>query len=343
MEIYACPFSVVSPFWVCYSVLWINVVESQMNPTSRTETYRNKPLAGALFVLSASFTFAVLGALIKVVSTSLTNEMVVFFRNLCALIFILPWIWYRRPIGGVKTAFFQLHLLRSLAGLGAMYCFFYAIAHLQLSEACLLASTAPLFIPVIAYIWIHEPVAQKVRGAIIIGFIGIVLILKPGFGVFQPVAIVGLTAGIFVALAMVSIRRMSSSEPTIRIVFYFTVLGTLISAVPLVWSWQSPQPKIWWLLVLIGLLAAVGQFMLTKGYSLAPAAQVGPFTYGNVVFATFLGWLFWGESLDSTTWIGAFLICIAGIIATRRTKTHALLGTTARATAYVDEESSRHD
>jgi len=311
-----------------------------MNPTSRAETYRNQPLAGALFVLSSSLIFAALAALIKVVSTSLTNEMIVFFRNLCALIFILPWIWYSRPLGGVKTAFFQLHLLRSLAGLGAMYCFFYAIAYLQLSEACLLASTAPLFIPVIAYVWIREPVAQKVRGAIIIGFIGIVLILKPGLRVFQPIAIVGLAAGAFVALAMVSIRRMSTSEPTIRIVFYFTVLGTLISAVPLVWSWQSPQPKIWWLLVLIGLFAAVGQILLTKGYSIAPAAQVGPFTYGNVVFAAVLGWLFWGESLDSMTWVGAFLICIAGIITTRRTKTHALLGTTARTTAYADEKSA---
>ncbi len=311
-----------------------------MNSTSREETYRNQPLAGALYVLSASLTFAALGAMIKVVSTSLSNEMVVFFRNLCALIFILPWIWYKRPPGGVNTAFFQFHLLRTLAGLGAMYCFFYAIAHLRLSEACLLASTAPLFIPVIAYLWIQEPVVQKVRVAIIIGFIGIVLILKPGLGVFQPIAIVGLAAGVFVALAMVSIRRMSTSEPTIRIVFYFTVLSTLISAVPLVWSWQSPQPKIWWLLVLIGLLAAVGQMLLTKGYSLAPAAQVGPFTYGNVVFATVLGWLFWGESLDFMTWAGAFLICIAGIITTRRTKTHALLGTTARSTAYADEESS---
>jgi drug/metabolite transporter (DMT)-like permease len=149
---------------------------------------------------------------------------------------------------------------------------------------------------------------------------------------------VGLAAGVFVAVAMVSIRRMSTSEPTIRIVFYFTVLSTLISAVPLVWSWQSPQPKIWWLLVLIGLFAAVGQILLTKGYSLAPAAQVGPFTYGNVVFATVLGWLFWGESLDSMTWVGAFLICIAGIITTRRTKTHALLGTTARSTEYADEK-----
>ncbi|MGD2151450.1 MAG: DMT family transporter [Desulfobacterales bacterium] len=144
-----------------------------------------------------------------------------------------------------------------------------------------------------------------------------------------------MAAGIFAALAMVSIRRMSASEPTIRIVFYFTTLGTLISAVPLVWSWQSPQPKIWCLLVLIGMLAAVGQILLTKGYSLAPAAQVGPFTYGNVVFATFFGWLFWGESLDVMTWAGAVLICIAGIIATRRTKTHALLGTTARETTHI--------
>jgi drug/metabolite transporter (DMT)-like permease len=303
-----------------------------MNPTSRAKAYRNLPLAGALFVLSASFTFAAMGALIKVVSTSLTNELIVFFRNFCALVFILPWIWYSRSLKGVKTSFFQLHLLRSLAGLGAMYCFFYSIAHLQLSEACLLASTAPLFIPVIAYIWIREPVARKVRRAIIIGFIGILLILKPGIGVFQPIAIVGLASGMFAALAMVTIRRMSASEPAIRIVFYFSALGTLISGVPLFWSWQSPQPKIWCLLILIGMLAAVGQILITKGYSLAPAARVGPLTYGNVVFATFLGWLFWGESLDALTWAGAVMICIAGIITTRQTKTHTLLGTATRET-----------
>jgi len=312
-------------------MLFIHAGERQMNPTSQAETYRNQPLAGALFVLGASFMFATMGALVKVVSQSLTNDMVVFFRNVCALVFILPWIWYRRPHGGVKTAIFRLHLIRSLAGLGAMYCFFYAINQLKLSEACLLAATTPLFIPMIAYVWIREPVAQKVRRAIIIGFIGIVLILKPGLGVFEPVALVGLTAGVLAALAMVSIRRMSTSEPTIRIVFYFTVIATLISAVPLIWTWQSPQPRIWWQLVLIGLLAAVGQILLTKGYSLAPAAQVGPFTYGNVVFATLFGWIFWGESLDAMTWAGAVLICIAGIIAARRTKTHALLGTTARA------------
>lgn len=292
-------------------------------------------MAGALCVLSASLTFAILGAVVKVVSGSLNNEMVVFFRNFCSLFFILPWIWYSRPPGGVRTSYFPLHLLRSMAGLGGMYCFFYVIAHLPLSEAFLLMATAPLFIPMIAYLWVHESVEHKVKGAIIIGFVGIIIILKPGIEVFRPVAFIGLGAGLLGALAMVSIRRMSSSEPTIRIVFYFTVFGTLISAMPLIWSWQSPKAEIWWLLVLMGLLAAVGQFLLTKGYSLAPAAKVGPFSYSNVVFAMLLGWVVWGEGLDFLTWIGAFLICIAGIITTRKTETHALVGTTAGGRVYM--------
>jgi len=307
----------------------------------QAENYRNQPLAGALSVLGATFVFALLGALVKVVSTSLTNEMVVFFRNAFALIFVLPWLWYNPPHGGVRTSCFQLHLLRTVAGLGAMYCFFYAIAHMQLSEAFLLAATAPLFIPAIAYVWMREPVANNVRGAIVIGFAGIIMILKPGIGMFQSVALVGLGAGVLVALAVVTIRRMSVSEPVLRIVFYFTVLSTVFSAGPLFWSWQTPEPETWGMLILIGLLAVVGQILLTKGYSFAPAAQVGPFTYANIVFATFIGWIFWGETLDLMTGSGAFLICIAGIVTARRTEAHVLVGATAKTTPYAAEVSDR--
>jgi drug/metabolite transporter (DMT)-like permease len=302
--------------------------KNQSNSMIPGKDYRNQPIAGALFVLGASFMFAMVGTLVKVVSTSLNNEMVVFFRNVSSLIFILPWLAYSRPFGGIKTSCLQLHLLRSAAGLGAMYCFFYAIAQLRLSEAFLLSSTSPLFIPLIAYIWMREQVTYSARGAIIAGFIGIVLILKPGFGIFRPAMLVALAAGVLAALAMVTIRRMSFSEPAIRIVFYFTILSTVISTGPLFWSWRSPLPEIWWLLIIIGLLAAVGQFFLTKGYSMAPAAQVSPLSYGNVVFATINGWIYWGETMDLLTWAGAFLICIAGIITTRRTEAHVLVDAT---------------
>jgi drug/metabolite transporter (DMT)-like permease len=302
---------------------------NQIHSVIPEEAYRNQPIAGALFVLSASFMFAMVGTLVKVVSASLNNEMVVFFRNLCSLIFILPWLAYSRPSGGIKTSCLRLHLLRSAAGLGAMYCFFYAIAQLRLSEAFLLSSTSPLFIPLIAYMWMREEVTYRARGAVIAGFIGIVLILKPGFGVFRPAMLVALAAGVLAALAMVTIRRMSFSEPAIRIVYYFTIFSTVISAAPLFWSWRSPLPEIWWLLILIGLLAAVGQFFLTKGYSMAPAAQVSPLSYGNVVFATINGWIYWGETMDLLTLIGALLVCMAGIITTRRTEAHVLVDATA--------------
>jgi drug/metabolite transporter (DMT)-like permease len=299
--------------------------ENQTDSVIPGKAYRNQPIAGALFVLGASFMFAMVGTLVKVVSTSLNNEMVVFFRNVCSLIFILPWFVYSRPSGGIKTSCLRLHLLRSVAGLGAMYCFFYAIAQLRLSEAFLLSCASPLFIPLIAYVWMREQVTYNAKGAIIAGFIGIVLILKPGFGIFRPAMLVALATGVLVALAMVTIRRMSFSEPAIRIVFYFTIFSTVISAGPLFWSWQSPLPEIWWLLILIGLLAAVGQFFLTKGYSMAPAAQVSPLTYGNVVFATIIGWIYWGETMDMLTWAGALLVCMAGIITTRRTEAHVLV------------------
>jgi drug/metabolite transporter (DMT)-like permease len=260
-----------------------------------------------------------MGAIVKAVSKSLSSEMIVFFRNVFALIFIIPWAYYRRPAGGMKTKRFHLHLLRSVFGLSAMYCYFYALAHMKLAEAVLLSYTTPLFIPVIAYVWIGEEVSRFVRIAVMLGFFGIVLILKPGIGLFQAVALVGLCGGVLASFAVVTIRRMSTTEPPTRIVFYYTMLCTAISAVPLAWVWQSPQGVTWLLLIFAGIVAVIGQMFMTKGYQVAPVAQVGPFIYATVVFASILGLVFWRESLDTLTIIGAVLVCFAGIIATIRT------------------------
>jgi drug/metabolite transporter (DMT)-like permease len=275
---------------------------------------------GALLIVAAAFMFASMGAVVKLVAPQLNNEMVVFFRSLFGLLALLPWL-LRGGLGGLRTRQLRLHLGRSLAGLAAMYCFFYALAHLQLGEAVLLNYTAPLFTPLIAWLWLREAAPVRLYGAIAIGFAGIALILKPGLHQLQAAAWIGLASGALAALAFVGIRRMANSEPTTRIVFYYSLVSTVVSALPLAWSWQRPDARAWSLLLAIGVLATTGQLLLTRAYALAPVVRIGPFTYSAVVFAAAYGWLLWAEAPDWLTLAGTLLVCLAGVLALRLRET----------------------
>ena len=267
-------------------------------------------------MIASGLLFSTMGALIKHISTQLPNEMVVFFRSAMGLLVLLPWVW-RRGFGHLKTPRWRGHLMRGLAGVAAMYCYFYAIAHLPLAEATLLNYSTPLFVPFIAATWLGEKFSRRLWIAIGSGLAGILLILKPGMDIFTPVSLIGVAAGVFAALAMVSIRRLTHSEPTLRIIFYFSAVCTAVSAVPLLWRWQSPEPGLWVLLVAVGALASLAQSLLTRAYSCAPAAQVGPFTYSTVVFAAIAGGVFWGEFPDILSLAGVVLVCLAGILTFR--------------------------
>ena len=175
-------------------------------------------IRAAATAVMASFLFAAMGATIKIASHRLDNEMVVFLRNLIGLLLILPLIWRMGP-ALIRTHRPGMHLLRALTGLSAMYCFFYALAHLNLAEAMLLNYSAPLFIAVIAVLWLGEQVTLTLCIALLCGFAGIALILKPDTGIIAPAALIGSLAGLFAGIAMVSIRRMSDSEPAMRIVY----------------------------------------------------------------------------------------------------------------------------
>ena len=275
------------------------------------------PLRGALGVVAAGFFFSIMGLCIRFVSSSVNTEMVVFFRNFFGLLCLLPFL-ARSGWGTVKTNRLPMHFVRTITGLAAMYCFFYALTQLKLAEAVLLTYTAPIFIPIFSIYWLRERVTLPVATAIAIGFIGLLFILKPGTGLFQIASVIGLASGILAAMAFVSIRRLSSTEPILRIVFYFALLSTLISFIPMTMAWTLPSSSDWGLLILIGLLATVGQLCLTYGYNLAPAAQVGPFIYSAVAFAAAWGWLIWKEDLDLWTAFGMALVIIAGYIAMRK-------------------------
>ena len=275
------------------------------------ESY-NLPRA-ALAITLAGLMFASMGVFVRYASASLPSEVLVFLRNTFGLLLLLPWL-YHHGFRNLKTNRLSGHITRSVTGLAAMYCFFYAIAHLPLAEAVLLNFSSPIFTAIIALLWLGEEATRKLLLAIAIGFSGICLILNPGIGILSTAALVGLISAVFAAMAMVSIRDLSKTEPTRRIVFYFSVTATLISAIPMFWVWQTPELKPLLAMVFAGFSATLGQLLLTHGYSLAPAARVSPYSYNTIIFAAIYGWIFWSEIPDMLTLFGALLIISAGII-----------------------------
>ncbi len=263
---------------------------------------------GALFAISAAAAFSVTGACVKAASAHAPNEVVVFFRSAVSLLALLPWI-LRRGVSSLYSQRIGGHLWRAAFGVSAMYAFFYAIGRMPLAEAMLLTYSTPLFIPFIAWFWIGEKPPFVVYPAALTGLLGITLIVKPGAVDIDWVAgFVGACSGVLAACAMVSIRRISDTEPAPRIVFYFVAMATVISAIPMLWAWQAPDTTTLLQLIGAGLTATIGQLCLTRAYASAPAARVGPFTYAAVIFSALIAWLLWDERMDQWSALGSLLV-----------------------------------
>ncbi len=267
-------------------------------------------------MLASAALFAAMGAGVKLAARELPNAMVVFFRNGVGLAVLLP-LLLRKGLRGLHTRDVPGHIVRGLSGLASMYCFFYAIAHLRLADAVLLNQSVPLFIPLVGSLWLGERFPARLWGVIGLGFAGILLILKPGTGLFTPVSLVGVASAVLAAVAQVGIRRLTRTEPVTRIVFYFGLIGSVVSAVPAALAWRDPSPALWGVLLTMGALATAGQLALTRAYGHAPAAQVGPFIYVGPVFAGLLDWWIWDTLPDALFVAGAVMVVAAATLTLR--------------------------
>jgi len=280
--------------------------------------YRQHVLLGALLLILSEFLFATMGAAVKAVSAELPTAMIVFFRSLVGLVLFLPLALRRGEAGlrpGPGTG--RFHLLRALLGVSAMTCFFHALGHLPLADGMLLKMTAPMFMPLIAILWLLERPSSWALWAVPVGLAGVWLVLDPS-GPVEPAALIGLAGGLLAAAAKVSVRRLTRTEPAARIVFWFACLTTVGAAPFAAAQWQMPGAQAWLLLLAVGLCANAGQWFLSRGYGAASPGQIGPFTYSSVVFAGLYGALFWGEIPGRAFVAGAVLIALAGLMALRR-------------------------
>ncbi len=265
-----------------------------------------------LIVLAVAF-FAVMNVLIKFLSATYPTMQIVFFRNLLAFVPLLPFLMRAGGIAALHTRRPFGHGFRSLVGLAAMAGFFYAYGRLPLTDVVSIAFTAPLFMTALSVPLLKETVGVRRWSAVAIGFVGVLIMVRPGSGVFEPAALVALAAAFGVALVFISVRSLSKTEGSATIVFYFTLIGSVVSGAFLPWHWTTPDALGLLMLVVVGLLGGAAQMCLTHGLRLAPVAVVAPFEYTSLLWAAGFDVALWGRAPAAHTLIGAALVVATGL------------------------------
>jgi len=275
------------------------------------------PTRGIVYMIGSGASFAAMIAIVRFLSSEMHTIELAFFRNLFGLAFMVPWV-LRVGLGGLRTQRFGTHLFRALVGLAAMLCFFTAIGLLPVAEVTALTFTAPLFATAGAALILKERVRLRRWTAIGVGFAGAIIILRPGAEAIQPAALIALASAGFMAIAVLSVKALSRTEDPNAIVVYMGMLITPLSLIPALFVWTAPSPEIWVWLVLMGLVATLGQVMLTRACAAADASVILPFDFSRLVFVSILGFVLFGERPDIWTWVGAALIISATVYVAHR-------------------------
>ncbi len=274
----------------------------------------NRKLFLAISCLTISaFLFSIMGICIRYASQTVDNYTIVFFRNFVGLILFLPFIM-KQGASFVKTEKLWMHTWRSLVGLAAMYGFFYAIAHLKLSNAMVFTYSSPIFIPLIAWLFLKERITKAMLMAAALGFLGVFCVAKPDQGLWNWVSAIGIASSLLASMAFVTVRALTKTEPPERIVFYFCLIGSLLSAIPMFWVWRPYALKELFFLIAAGILANVSQIFMSHAYRLAPAGQIAPVNYMAIIFAGVWGFFLWQETPDFYSLFGFGLILLAIIL-----------------------------
>jgi len=311
-------------FEVCIKVLCYTFIKIRLSTLKKIIKNIDR---GILFMLLASFSFAFMGGFAKVVSQTLPPVEVTFFRNIFGVVLVGLSIWKvpLKQTGGKPL----LLLFRGSMGFAALLAYFYIMAHIPLGEAVTYNKTSPIFVAIFAYLFLNEKLHKSALLAIVIGFVGIVLVAQPEGGSFDKYDILGIFSGIGAALAYTSIRELRKYYDTRAIVMSFMGVGTvapllLMLATPYVevseeFDWMfavfvMPQGLEWVYVIAVGLFATMSQLLMTKAYELTKAGIVGTISYSNIVFAVIIGVILGDSIPDIWTTLGIILVIISGLI-----------------------------
>ncbi|MFN3545621.1 MAG: DMT family transporter [Thiobacillus sp.] len=274
------------------------------------------------WMVVAAALFALMSVLVKHASATFSPAELVFYRSAFGLVAIWAVIAarQRRLFAPLATAHVKAHGWRGLSGFAALVLFFYALAELPLATAVTLNYTAPLFLAALSAWWLREHHGRGLVGAVLLGFVGVVLLLRP---VLEEQAwlpsLAGLVSGMLAAMAYVNVKQLGRlGEPEWRVVFYFTLISSVGGAAWMAMAgFHVPRAQDWPWLIGIGVTATVAQLALTRAYHRGRTLTVGSLAYTTVGFSALYGVFLFDERLPLVAWAGMAVVAAAGVWAVR--------------------------
>ena len=291
-----------------------------MSARSRApETTAGGNLAGIATMVAGVFCLATMDALAKFLGAGYPVVQLIFLRSVIALPLLLAIAWFSEGgLAGLRTRRPWVHVFRAVLVALAIFTFYTALTYLPLAEVTAIAFAAPLMMTAMSRPLLGEHVGWRRWSAVLVGFLGVLIVVKPGTAAFQPAALIALAAALLYALMLMTARKFAASESAISLVVWSTAGAGLIAAaaMPFAWTPVAASDAGWFLA--LGGLGAVTMLLLTRAFHLAPAAVVAPFDYTALIWALAYGWLIWGEVPAASTWAGAAVIAGAGLYVTHR-------------------------
>jgi len=265
------------------------------------------PLRAALLMLGSTLAFGLMAIAIRYATRYVPTQEVAFFRNAFGLLALLPML-IRPGSAPLKTQQLPRYFLRSAIGLASMLCAFWAIGHLPISQAISLSYSTPLFVTIAAVLWLGETVRMRRWAAVMIGFIGVLIIVRPGSTSFTPGTLVAVGAAVLSSLVAIQIKQLTRVDSADTVVFYTYVFWVPLSLVPALFVWVWPTGLAWVWLVATGVLGTLGQLLWTRALRLGEVSALTPISFMQLPLVSLLGWLLFNETLDRWTVIGAGII-----------------------------------
>ncbi|MCB1377424.1 MAG: DMT family transporter [Alphaproteobacteria bacterium] len=270
-------------------------------------------MTGILLMMASMVVFTLLDASAKYVMHSLPPPVAVFFRYFVAALLSAGVVMKAGGPSLLVTRYPFLQVVRGLLLMVSTVFNFIAMSHLQLAQTAAIFFTIPLWVCALSVPLLGEQVGYRRWIAVTIGFLGVLVIMRPGTGSFHWAMLFSIAASICGATYNIVTRKVSGGDRAETSLFYVSVIGATAASFPLPWTWQLPQGIAWPLLIFMGLAGGIGHYMLIQAHRLAPASVLAPFVYTQIVWMIIVGFLVFRDVPDLWTLVGAFIVVSSGL------------------------------